>query len=173
MLKDEAVAQYDSSVTNRGKDAVLYSVYGQMATENTSLLLQALAADVNDASVNSAGTANGDDARPLALNVTPSLMLTETLEGVFSFSYIDSDGIGVNPSEVTRRANLATNNYWDKYKEFYIGLNYYIQGDDIKLMVGYLNANGEDTLGVRGGRAIPNDQDIEIQGFRARLQVLF
>lgn len=174
LLMSDAVDQYTTSTNGNGsRDAVLYSIYSQMDMGQMSLLLQMIGAEVEDASANSAGTANSADASPWAFSITPSIMVSEKAELVASFSYIDSDGIGINPSEVTRRSNVGAANYWDKFTEYYAGMNYYLKGNDVKFMVGYVYAEGDDVLTGRGAAENAADQGIDINGLRARLQLLF
>jgi len=185
-LPTNAAQQYDKDLSTR--DALLYTLYGKLSVDdflsvgNASILLQFMGANVDDASAD--GTIpNAENASPMGFNIMPSIFLTDDLEFVLSYSFIDSDGLGVDPTDVTRRVNSIkdTNDeklHWDEYQEFYVGINYFIRGirgNDLKLSVGYVYAKGEDIFknGGHGTAVADEDNEFTSNGFRARLQLLF
>lgn len=182
-LPTNATQQYDDSLSS--SDALLYTLYGKFSVDDflsvgdASILLQFMGANVDDASADGA-LANAEDASPMGFSIMPSIFLTNDLELVLSYSFLDSDGIGVDPSDATRRVNTikGTNKeklHWDEYQEFYVGINYFIRGNDLKLSAGYVYAKGEDIFKDGGhGMAIQDDDnEFTANGFRARLQLLF
>ena len=91
-------------------------------------------------------------------------------DGIWEFVYRYSTVEGstpdtVNAKEVFRRAPISDPRA-DGLHQHYIGLNYLIQGHDTKLMFGYEINTIEDAAGDGGA-------DLEADGFRARLQILF
>ncbi len=113
--------------------------------------------------VNVMANATMSDARdrdPYGFVVLPSFFILENkLEAAFRYQYagVDSD-IGVprsSGSRGLRRAALeeigVTGN-GDEYQAFYAGLNYYIAGDNLKLMTGveYEDISGVDALELEG-----------------------
>lgn len=95
----------------------------------------------------------GDDS--WGFYVIPSYDITEKLEAVFRYAYLDS-GREQRPQRFSVRQDV------ENYHTFYLGLQYFICGEKLKLMAGYEIATGEsfgtsndiDTgswmLGVRG-----------------------
>lgn len=96
--------------------------------------------------------------------VQPAYKFTEKIEGVVRYSYIDSDGRGVTTSDGIRSA--PSGGTMDKLSEWFIGGNYYIRGNDVKLQLGYIYGESKDT--VTGGKA-----KASIDGVRTQLQVNF
>ncbi|MGA1128356.1 MAG: porin, partial [bacterium] len=62
-----------------------------------------------------------------------------------------------------RRANDGAAKTYDEARSYYIGGNWYIDGDNLKLTFGYEFADYE----ANGG------EDADVDGLRARLQILF
>jgi phosphate-selective porin len=105
--------------------------------------------------------------------IQPSCMLTEKLELVARYSHTDTDGRGIRVSDGIRSSNTlgsaATTNYLNEY---YLGLNYYLLGNDLKLQFGYV---GGETAGGRASNGIANGaaNQESVSGFRSQLQVNF
>ncbi len=101
--------------------------------------------------------------------IQPSCMLTDKFELVGRYSYTDTDGRGIRVSDGVRSSasigSAATTNYLNEY---YLGLNYYLIGNDLKFQLGYV---GGKTAGGRasGGAANPES----VSGLRSQLQVNF
>lgn len=192
-LPNNAAQQYASNDLHanslKNRDAFLYTLYGKLSVEDfisvgdAEMLVQLMGADLEDAAAEGT-TPNADDASPIGFSIIPSIFLAEDLELVLSYSFIDSDGVGVDPGDATRRVN-DNSRHWDEYQEFYIGFNYYIRGNDLKLSFGYVYAEGSDILSEfdldgdgdndisRGTAVADEDDEFTANGFRARLQLLF
>lgn len=114
------------------------------------------------------GDAAGRDAGIDAFSIRVSYLHDKTWEPVIRYSYVEADnkalGNIVDYDELIRRApeNTATNS-GDELESWYIGLNYHMVGHAVKFMGGYEMAEGERQGGAK----------TDIQGFRARVQVLF
>ncbi len=89
----------------------------------------------------------------------------DSWELVYRFSNVNSDDDTVNAKEIIRRANVGDDTV-DEMDQHYIGVNYLFQGHDTKLMLGYEINDMEDTVGDGG-------TDVDANGLRARLQILF
>ena len=103
-------------------------------------------------------------ARPWGFYLQPSVMFTPRVEGVFRLSFTDSDGRGIRTSDGIRSAPSAET--MDKLVEGYLGANWYIMGNDMKLQGGVVFGRTEDTVGGGDARA-------DVLGFRSQLQLNF
>lgn len=85
-------------------------------------------------------------------------------ELVYRYSSVEGKGANglVSSKEIIRRANVS-NSRVNEFEQHYIGINYLIDGHDLKFMLGYeMNELME-----------PGQADEEVGGFRARMQFLF
>jgi hypothetical protein len=94
----------------------------------------------------------------------PAYKFTEKLEGVVRYSYVDSDGRGIQTSDGIRSA--PGGGTMDKLSEWFIGGNYYIRGNDVKLQLGYIHGESKDK--VTGGSA-----KATVDGVRSQMQINF
>ena len=84
----------------------------------------------------------------------------------FRFSYLDTDGRGVSPSDVIRQSvNVSGDTPYLRVKSFYFGLNWYIRGDNLKVQSGYEYAHFDGGVGGAHG--------LDVNWFRTQVQVLF
>lgn len=83
-------------------------------------------------------TGAGEVADVWGLVVMPYYSFTEKLEGVFRYTYADSDaGDGIRlASRYERKVDNLALDHGDGYHSLYLGANYYIYGDKLKLMTG-------------------------------------
>jgi phosphate-selective porin OprO and OprP len=89
----------------------------------------------------------------------------DSWELVYRFSNVNGEDDTVNAKEIIRRANVGDDTV-DEMDQHYFGINYLFQGHDTKLMLGYEINELEDTSGDGG-------TDVDANGMRARLQILF
>lgn len=105
----------------------------------------------------------GDDVDVYGFTIMPSYKINDKWEVVASYSMVDSDGANViDATDLVRRSNSGDE--YDEGESVYIGFNYYIIGNDLKLSGGYEHATFEDTAGGK---------EIDIDALRLRLQLLF
>lgn len=105
----------------------------------------------------------GDDVDVYGFTIMPSYKINDKWEVVASYSMVDSDGANViDATDLVRRSNSGDE--YDEGESFYIGFNYYIIGNDLKLSGGYERATFEESNDPR---------DMQIDAFRLRLQALF
>jgi phosphate-selective porin len=117
-----------------------------------------------ETAVDDSGIAINHDAKPYGYWVQPSYKFTPQWEGVVRYSYVDSDGRGVALSDGIRSA--PSGGTMNTMNEWYIGGNWYIKGNDVKLQAGYIHGQSDDT--VKGGPA-----KAETDGVRSQVQVNF
>ena len=145
-------------VLGAGDDLKVYAVYG---------VVSAGPLDVEGEyfwSQNDHGVSATRDSQGNAYWIQPAWKLTNELEAVVRYSYVDSDGRGVNLSDGVRSS--PSGGTMDKMSEWYVGGNYYFKGDNVKLQLGYIHAESKDT--VTGGSA-----KAKTDGVRSQIQVNF
>lgn len=142
----------------RGFDLNLYSVYLDLNAARFGFMAEFLAADVEG------GVSATRDASPSGFFVQPSILLTDTIEAVVRYAWLDSDGRGVNLSDVVRSA--PSGGTMNQSTEWYAGANWYLRGNDLKYQLGVVYAKTRET--VNGGPAEAN-----AMGVRSQLQVTF
>ena len=70
----------------------------------------------------------------------------------FRYSWLDTDGRGLQMSDAVRNAGNVGGLY-DTANDFYAGLNWYIMGDDLKVQLGYGYTQFSGWAGENSGRA--------------------
>lgn len=131
---------------------------------------------------------NTPNAFPFGANGILSYLIDDTVEPIFRFSYINSDEAGINPNVVSNgpafggavplagvpgAASPAISplgvGFFDEAASYYIGLNWYILGNDVKISAGYERVQfyGRWTGAGFGG---PNASEDVV---RIRAQVVF
>lgn len=83
---------------------------------------------------------------------------------MFRYTYVDSDGRGINLSDGVRSAPGGGN--MKKLTEYYGGGNWYLKGNDLKLQLGFLYATTKDALNGTPAEA-------NTYGLRSQLQINF
>ena len=135
-----------------GQDVTAYTAYANYKFEGFDILGEYFSADMDDQ----------EDAEGYSLRVAYKF---DKLEPVFRYSHLKNDVFEINSDELIRRApgEGATidddNNEIDSY---YFGLNYYYN-KAVSLMAGYEMAETDSDDG----------DEVEIDGLRARLQILW
>lgn len=141
-------------------DINAYGVHAVYTYEGFRLSSEFLGGTIQNA--NSQAGSAGDDVDVYGFTIIPSYKINDKWEVVASYSMVDSDGANIiDATDLVRRSNSGDE--YDEGESYYIGFNYYIIGNDLKLSGGYEFATFEDTSG---------DQ-IDIDALRLRLQLLF
>lgn len=141
-----------------GNDLTVYSIFGDVTFGNAQIVGEYLWADVDR------GASATQDASPSGFWVQGSYKFTSAFEGVVRMSSLDSDGRGVNIGDGVRSAPSGGTH--DKLTEYFIGGNWYIKGNDLKLQAGYVHGESDDTVaGAEAGATA--------SGFRSMLQLNF
>jgi phosphate-selective porin len=137
-----------------GSDLTVVSLNAAVNSGNFSVLAEYLISD------NDNGAAVGRDSKSSGFWIQPSYKFNKNLEGVVRYSYLDSDGRGVDLSDGVR--NAPGGGTHDKLHDFYLGGTYYIFGNDLKFQAGFVYGRTKDT--ISGGTA-------ESTSYGARSQV--
>ncbi len=141
-----------------GADLSVWTVYTDLTFGKMNLAAEYLTADVDR------GVSATQDATPWGYWIQPSFQFSDKLELVGRYSYLDTDGRGVNLSDGVRSA--PGGGTMDKLTEMYLGLNYYIKGNDLKFQLGWVYGKSEDT--ITGGVA-----EATSTGIRSQMQLNF
>lgn len=142
----------------RGWDLSLSSVYVQILAPRWSLLAEYLYADVER------GVSATADAQPEGFHIQPTLLLTDTIEAVVRYAWINSDHRGLTLGDVIRSS--ASGGTMDQCTEWYAGLNWYLRGNDLKFQLGGVYGKTKDT--VAGAPA-----EAKAVGVRSQMQIQF
>jgi hypothetical protein len=146
------------TVLGAGNNLSVYSVYGVVTAGVFDLEGEYFW------SHNQHGVSATRDADASAYWIQPAVKLTPNLEAVVRYSYVDSDGRGVNISDGIRSA--PSGGTMDKMSEWFAGGNWYINGNDTKLQLGYIHGESKDK--VTGGAA-----KAKTDGVRSQMQINF
>ncbi len=141
-----------------GSDLNVYSLYTDVTAGRFGFAAEYLWADVER------GVSATRDAQPSGFWVQPTFKFSEAWEAVFRYSYLDSDGRGVNVSDGVRSA--ASGGTHDKLTEMFFGGNWYVKGNDLKFQAGYVYGKSEDT--ITGAPA-----EAAVHGVRSQVQLNF
>ncbi len=144
-------------VVGAGDDLTVYGVYGELQSGGLFLRGEYMW------SQNDHGASATRDADSWGYYLMPCYRIGN-LEGVLRYSYIDSDGRGVDLGDGVRSA--PSGGTMDKLSEWFVGGNYYWHGNDTKLQLGYIHAETKDT--VTGGAAKATSD-----GVRSQMQINF
>jgi hypothetical protein len=142
----------------RGFDLTLYSAYFEVNTLHWGLMAEYLTANVER------GASATVDARPEGFYIQPSVMLTDSLEAVVRYAWLDSDHRGVTLSDVVRSAQSGGT--MNAFTEWYAGMNWYLRGNDLKFQLGASMGKTKDTVSGAPAQA-------KAVGVRSQLQVQF
>lgn len=142
----------------RGFDLNVYSVYTDISAGRFGLMAEFLMADVER------GASATTDATPKGFFVQPSFNVTETLEAVIRYAWLDSDHRGVTLSDVVRSA--PSGGTMNTFIEWYAGANWYLRGNDLKFQLGGVYGETRDT--VAGAPA-----EAKAVGVRSQVQLQF
>lgn len=153
---DLAYQAYDDSGAMQG-----LSLYSELNTDKYKLLFEAVAGEIDRFGL--------EGARPFSWHVQYSNMLTDSLEGIVRASSLDTGSYGVKLSSAIRKAPFSGFQY-DEVDSLYLGFNYYLNDNKLKLSLGYELGEGRNPLNVS-----PELSGVyeTISGFRVRGHVKF
>lgn len=98
----------------------------------------------------------------------PTYDLSKQLQIVGRLSHLDTDGIGTRVSDVVPGAiNAGGNPGFETVDEFYLGMNYFFKGNDVKFSAGFFHAVFEDQVGGAG------NVEATATGLRTQMQINF
>jgi hypothetical protein len=143
-----------------GQNLSIYGAFADVTVADFNLQGEYVAA--NDGQ----GVSKTQSAHPEGYWIQPAYMITKQFQAVVRYSYLHSDGRGVNLSDGIRSA--PSGGTMDKMDEWFIGGNWYIKGKDVVLQAGYINGESKDSAvtGASGPKATS-------EGFRSQVQMQF
>ncbi len=141
-----------------GRNITLNGAYGDVTVGGFNLQAE------YETAKDDSGRSSGHDASPSGYWIQPAYKFTPQWEGVVRYSYVDSDGRGVALSDGIRSA--PSGGTMNKMDELYIGGNWYIKGNDVKLQAGYIHGESNDTVAGKSAKA-------QTDGLRSQVQVNF
>lgn len=148
-------------VLGAGNDLTVWSAYADFRRGPFSLMGEYFG------SKNEQGVSAIRDSESSGFWIQPSYRFG-AYEAVVRYTYVDSDGRGVQTSDGIRSA--PSGGTMDVLSEWFVGLNWYLLGNeakhDVKWQAGYIFGKSEDAL--NGSHAEANTK-----GFRSQLQVNF
>jgi phosphate-selective porin len=147
-----------AATTGTGRDIILNGAFADVTVGGFNLQGEYESAE------DQSGISNGHNANISGYWIQPAYKLTPQLEAVVNYSYLNSDGRGVALSDVIRSA--PSGGTMNTSSEWYLGLNYYFKGNDVKLQAGYITGESNDTITHGFAHA-------ETNGFRSQMQVNF
>ena len=169
VLKDQGGP---GAVVGAGNDLTIYGAYADFTYGDFNLQGEWLDS-VDKNAVTVLGVVR--DAKPNGAWIQPSYyVIPKVLEGVVRYSYVNSDDRGVAISDGIRGA--TSGGTFDKLNELYIGGNWYIDGNDVKLQFGYIHGESKDALqpaAAGGSIAVGAAIKASTDGFRSQMQINF
>ncbi len=144
-------------ILGAGDNLTVYGLYGEVQSGGFFLRSEGMWSN------NDHGASAASDANAWGYYVMPCYRVGN-LEGVVRYSYIDSDGRGVDLGDGVRSA--PSGGTMNKMSEWFVGGNLYFHNNDTKLQLGYIWAESKDT--VTGGKA-----KATAEGIRSQLQLNF
>lgn len=155
-----------TSTPGVSKSIISYNPYLKLDWKGLSVLTELLGGEVEEGRVATTGRSN---ASPIGFSVTPSYMITDEYQVVFSYSHLQTNGRGVLPNAVVPGApNPVGGRSFNRADAFYIGGSWFIVGNDVKLSAGYEWIQFENPVNSPAVQGRYN-----VSAFRTRLQLLF
>ena len=133
-------------------DLTIFNAYASGGYGAFGFLAEYLESEVED------GVAAGTDANPWGGLLEATYYATDKLQFVGRYSYTNSDRRGIKVSDGVRSAPASFTG--NNLTEYYLGLNYYVIGNDLKFQVGYVhgwvekNGTEEASDGIRSQIAV-------------------
>ncbi len=149
---------FSTATLGRGYDLNLYTIYADVTSGRFGFMGEYMHANVEG------GISVTRNASPTGFYLQPSYLLTETIEAVVRFQSLDTDGRGVNLSDVVRSA--PSGGVMNKFSGWYAGGNWYLKGNDLKFQLGAEYGKSKDT--VTGAPA-----EAKAVGVRSQMQIQF
>lgn len=141
-----------------GNDLMVYNLFTDLTAGPFDLQLEYFG------SKDEQGVSATRDSKSKGYSAQVAYQFMEKLEGVTRYTYVDSDGRGIQTSDGIRSA--PSGGTMDKLSEWYFGFNYLFRGNDVKWQLGYILGESKDALSGAQAKATT-------QGVRSQLQVNF
>ncbi len=149
-----------------------YNPYLTLTYSDFTLTAEFIQAQIQNGRVNGGGITS--TTAPYGFNVTPSYKINDEWEAVMRFSYLSTNGRGASINQLERNAaNPLTGGTFNNVWAAYIGFNYYIIGNSLKLSAGYEFADFTDRSGGGVPGTLFTGPRADVSAVRTRLQLLF
>jgi hypothetical protein len=136
-------------------------IQGEMQTTNV---------DQKNAAAANIGGAERD---PTGYNLIVAYKITDAIEAVARYSYIDTDGRGIRVGDGFRDAQTGAT--YNKANSYYVGVNYYFVDHNAKICFGYEKGQLKDSITYQsnGSFLVNSVNKADADVFRLQAQVLF
>ena len=141
-----------------GNDLTVYNAFAEYTNKQFNLQLEYFG------SSNDQGASATQDSSSSAFSIQPAFKISDQVELLTRYSYVDSDGRGLNTGDLIRSS--PSGGTMDTLSEWFLGMNYYIRGNDMKWQLGYIYGESNDTVTGAPAKA-------KVQGVRSQMQLNF
>jgi len=141
-----------------GNDLTVYNAFAEFTKGPLDLQLEWFG------SKDDQGVSATQDSSSNAWSIQPSYKPGEFWEYTVRYTHVDSDGRGVQTADGIRSA--PSGGTMNNLTEWYFGFTRFFRGNDVKLQLGYILGESDDT--ITGGAA-----KAKTQGIRSQMQVNF
>ena len=109
-------------------ESIVYGGFAKLAVGIFSIEAEGIAGVFDD---------NATDTKPYGFHVMPVVKIGERFDFVCIYSFLDGDKTKIDISDTFRRAKDGSAGLYDNAQAYYIGGNWFIDGDSLKLTFGY------------------------------------
>ena len=153
---DAGIKQDGSKFAGGNGDLFGYGIHSEYQIGDLKLSGEFFAATIQDELV------TGKNTDTYGISLIPSYRINDKWDIVVSYSIVDTEDANlINVDDVVRRSNVPGR--YSEGEAYYIGFNYYILGNELKLTGGYEFADFKSSTG----------REAEVEGVRLRLQALY
>jgi hypothetical protein len=145
-------------VLGKGDNLTVYNAFADLTKGGFDLQLEYFGSD------NQHGVSATQNAKSSAWSIQPAYKFGDKIEGVVRYTSVNSDHRGVNLSDGIRSA--PGGGTMNNLSEWFVGGTYFFRGNDVKLQLGYLLGESNDTVTGASAKA-------KTQGVRSQMQVNF
>jgi len=159
-----------NGANNPGQGITQGDIYADVTAGAFNFVAEYLVAKVDKGAATASNTVAGfttTDATVSGFWLQPSVKLGKKWELVARYSLTNTGDRGIRVSDGVRSALAGGGNAAKNLSEYYIGANYYIIGNDLKLQFGYV---GGQTSGAITGSTLDKET---ANGFRTQMQINF
>ena len=168
----------------RGKKFYFWGAHMDLNYREFSLFAEVMGAILSDQKgLKGSAVSKNRDANPIGLTIMPTYRYNEEYEFVFAYSYVDADsGFAFDPARMIPGMNsgssLASTNHYNKMNSVYLGTNWYILANDVKLSFGYQfskveSPTAETNYSVETPATGTHGSHENVHALRSRLQLVF
>ncbi|MBC2605147.1 porin [Pelagicoccus albus] len=142
-------------------DIFAASVFSNLSFSEIEVKFEATAGEIDQG--------QGETNSAIGWHLQGSRMFGDTVELLVRYSQVDTDGYKLKLSSAIRKAPSSGYTY-ENVDSLYLGSNFYLKGNNLKLSLGYEWGEGSNAL---SGPGPLNAVEEIVSGFRARTQIKF